>query len=100
MDNGKYTNFIYDKAGYGLAQWTYWSLKKQLYMMRLILAYYNLCTEALEKGASVEKLAVLPVREKIGRFKYVHEDNIDAEQEKVMNELQKQIAEEIGREEK
>jgi hypothetical protein len=23
-----YTNFIYDKAGYGLAQWTYWSLKK------------------------------------------------------------------------
>ena len=79
---------------------TYTSLKKQLYMMRLILAYYDLCTEALEKGASVEKLAVLPVREKIGRFKYVHEDNIDAEQEKVMNELQKQIAEEIGREEK
>lgn len=31
VDNGKYTNFIYDKAGYGLAQWTYWSLKKQLY---------------------------------------------------------------------
>ena len=31
VDNGKYTNFIYDKAGYGLVQWTYWSLKKQLY---------------------------------------------------------------------
>ena len=31
VDNGKYTNFIKDKAGYGLAQWTYWSRKENLY---------------------------------------------------------------------
>lgn len=31
VDNGTYTNFIYDKAGYGLVQWTYWSLKRDLY---------------------------------------------------------------------
>lgn len=31
VDNGSYKNFIYDKAGYGLVQWTYWSLKKELY---------------------------------------------------------------------
>lgn len=31
VDNGSYTNFVYDKAGYGLVQWTYWSLKKGLY---------------------------------------------------------------------
>lgn len=30
VDNGTYTNFIYDNAGYGLAQWTYWSHKKAL----------------------------------------------------------------------
>lgn len=30
VDNGTYTNFIYDKAGFGLAQWTYWSRKKAL----------------------------------------------------------------------
>ena len=36
VDNGTYTNFIHDSAGYGLAQWTYWSLKKDL---------YNLCKE-------------------------------------------------------
>lgn len=30
VDNGTYTNFIYDKAGYGLAQWTYWSRKQAL----------------------------------------------------------------------
>ena len=31
VDNGTYTNFIYDSAGYGLVQWTYWSLKRDLY---------------------------------------------------------------------
>lgn len=30
VDNGDYTNFVHDKAGYGLVQWTYWSLKKYL----------------------------------------------------------------------
>ena len=27
VDNGSYTNFVNDSAGYGLAQWTYWSRK-------------------------------------------------------------------------
>lgn len=30
VDNGTYTNFVYDKAGFGIAQWTYWSRKKAL----------------------------------------------------------------------
>ncbi len=30
VDNGTYTNFVQDKAGYGLAQWTYWSRKQNL----------------------------------------------------------------------
>ena len=30
VDNGKYKNFIKDGAGYGLAQWTYWSRKQGL----------------------------------------------------------------------
>ena len=30
VDNGSYTNFVYDEAGYGLAQWTYWSRKQNL----------------------------------------------------------------------
>lgn len=30
VDNGTYHDFIYDKAGYGLAQWTYWSRKRNL----------------------------------------------------------------------
>lgn len=30
VDSGKYTNFVRDSAGYGLAQWTYWSRKEGL----------------------------------------------------------------------
>lgn len=30
VDNGTYTNFIRDSAGYGLAQWTHWSRKEAL----------------------------------------------------------------------
>lgn len=30
VDNGTYTNFVNDKAGYGLVQWTYWSRKQGL----------------------------------------------------------------------
>ena len=30
VDNGSYDNFVNDKAGYGLAQWTYWSRKQAL----------------------------------------------------------------------
>ena len=30
VDNGSYRNFICDSAGYGLAQWTYWSRKQNM----------------------------------------------------------------------
>ena len=58
---------------------THTSLKKQDYMMKLILDYYDKATGALEMGAGIEALVALPVREKIGRFKYIAED--DAENE-------------------
>lgn len=30
VDNGSYNDFVKDKAGYGLAQWTHWSRKRKL----------------------------------------------------------------------
>lgn len=30
VDNGTYKNFVKDSAGYGLAQWTYWTRKQNL----------------------------------------------------------------------
>ncbi len=67
---------------------TYTSLKKQLYMMRLILAYYDECANAVAQNANIETLANLPVREQIGRFKYTPEEQIDEKYNAVLNELQ------------
>ena len=46
VDEKTYTSFVEDKAGYGLAQWTYWSRKKAL------LAF------AQEKGKSIGDLRI------------------------------------------
>ena len=70
---------------------TYTSLEKQLDMMKLIFAYYDICSEALEKGADIERLAALDVREKIGRFKYIKEDDIKVEFENIMQQLSKEV---------
>ncbi len=78
---------------------TYTSLKKQRYMMRLILAYYDLCREALDKGAEIEDLATLPVREQIGRFKYIPEQDTDKEFEAVSDQLVREINQTTGKEE-
>lgn len=70
---------------------TYSSLKKQYVMMKLVLDYYDLNLKALDRGASINKLVNLPVRERIGRIKYVKEDRIAKEYDDIYIELQKQI---------
>ena len=44
VDDGSYKNFVKDSAGYGLAQWTFWSRKQ------------NLLDFAKERGASIGDL--------------------------------------------
>ena len=70
---------------------TYTSLKKQFYMMNLILKYYDLCLDALDKNASIDDLVSLDVRENIGRFKYIREEKTDVEYERISAELISQI---------
>ena len=71
---------------------TYTSLKKQHMMMRLVNAFYERSVAALGEGASLRKLISMPVREQIGRFKYVKEDALDAEFVKVDEDLSAQLA--------
>ena len=71
---------------------TYTSLRKQFLMMSLVLSYYDKSLEALEKGADIEKLASLASREAIGRFKYVHEEDIENEYNKVISSLDSEIS--------
>ena len=70
---------------------TYTSPKKQHMLLKLILTYYNKGVEALEADASFAKLAALPARESIGRFKYVPEAECEPRYEATMNELAAEI---------
>ncbi|MBR0122074.1 MAG: V-type ATP synthase subunit A [Clostridia bacterium] len=72
---------------------TYTSLRKQFIMMSLILEYYDCAVSALEQGADIENLISVPVRESIGRFKYIHENDIEDEYTKISMEIKKEIKE-------
>ena len=78
---------------------TYTSLKKQLYMMKLILNFNDEAYESIKKGADIESVANLTVREKIGRFKYIEEKNTDAEFEKLSLEISSELNELLDKEE-
>ena len=65
--------------------------------MKLVNAFYDRAVEALSQGASLQKLISMPVREQIGRFKYVKEDALDQEFAKVEEELSAQIANTFGK---
>ncbi len=56
---------------------TYASLTKQFKMMQLILLNYRLCNEALDKNVDIEDILQLEVKDKIGRAKYISEDELD-----------------------
>ena len=70
---------------------TYTSLNKQYLMMELILAFYDKSTEGLDKGAAIEKIVSMPSRERIGRFKYTPENNIDSEYTEILAELDSDV---------
>lgn len=69
---------------------TYTSLKKQYRMLHLILHFYFEAKDALQKGAPIEKLEKLEVREKIGRAKYISEKELDR-----MTAIEKEVSEDI-----
>ena len=71
---------------------TYTPLEKQYAMMKLVVGYYTQCVKALESGADVEQLVKLPVRERIGRFKYTEPQNIAGEYDSVLSQLASEIA--------
>ena len=70
---------------------TYTSLEKQYRMLRLILQYLERGSAALDAGAELSKVAGLPVRERIGRAKYIPEENIK-DFDKIESELSDQMS--------
>ena len=70
---------------------TYTSLEKQHDMMLLVIRYYDQCAAALEKGAKADDLIALPVRERIGRFKYTAPEKVAAEYSDICRALEQEI---------
>jgi len=70
---------------------TYTSLPKQYKMLKLIIEFYHLGQRALDNGAEFSQITNLPVRERIGRAKYVPEDQLNA-----LDEIMKQLRDEMS----
>ncbi len=65
---------------------TYTSMAKQCKMLKLIYDFYRLGIDAINRGAEFNELLNLPVREKIGRAKYIAESDI-AELDEIAKEI-------------
>lgn len=71
---------------------TYTPLDKQLYMMRLILEFYDQASEALAAGKEIKDILNLPVREQIGRYKYTPNEKVEG----VYAEIEREITAELS----
>lgn len=66
---------------------TYATMQKQFKMLKLILSYFYKAQDAVKKDVELKELFDMPVREKIGRAKYIPEDKIDSEFQKIEQAL-------------
>jgi V/A-type H+-transporting ATPase subunit A len=74
---------------------TYTSLTKQYKLLRLVMAFYDAGQRLLQEGVSLAKIRDLPIREEIGRAKYLPEDRLD-EIDRLYNELMAYTGETLG----
>jgi len=70
---------------------TYSSPNKQYLLLKAILSFYEKSLVALQEDAPFSKLVRMPVREKIGRLKYVPEEEVQTQFDAIMQELNDQI---------
>lgn len=70
---------------------TYTSLNKQYQMLNIIMLNYKLAEEAVSEGAEFSQIMAMPVREKIGRMKYIPENASD-KLEEILAEMKTEFA--------
>ena len=70
---------------------TYTSPSKQHALLKLLLDFYDRGEAALAQGADFNKLAALPVREQLGRYKYCAEKDHKVLAQELSGELISQI---------
>ena len=74
----------------------YSSYCKQYRLMDLVLRFDELCRDALQKGADMEKLFVIPARERIGRAKTADVKVFEQEYSDIEAQMKREIEEVIA----
>ena len=69
---------------------TYASMEKQFKMLRMIVRFHHLGLDALHRGAPMNELFNLPVREQIARMRYLEESQI-SQIDKLEDTMKQQI---------
>ena len=72
---------------------TYCSPTKQYQLLKTIILFQEKATAALERGAAAADLTDLPVKEDIGRMKFIPEDEFDAQIKDIQDKIAKQTSE-------
>ncbi|SHJ00332.1 V-type ATP synthase subunit A [Thermoclostridium caenicola] len=70
---------------------TYATLNKQYRMLRLIMGFYYKARDAVRAGAGISEIFNLPVRERIGRAKFVPEDKVSQVYDEMEKDLETQM---------
>lgn len=76
---------------------TYTPLEKQHMMMNLVLAFFDRSIIALEKGAKIDDIVNMPVRERIGRFKYIELEDLQSNYDDILNTLNKELEDTVSK---
>ena len=76
---------------------TYTPLEKQHMMMNLVLAFFDRSIIALEKGAKIDDIVNMPVRERIGRFKYIEPEDLQSNYDDILNTLNKELEDTVSK---
>ncbi len=70
---------------------SYTSLPQQAALVSLVLYFRERALPAIKKGADIERIAVLPVRERIGRAKEATADNYKTVYAEIKDEIDRQL---------
>lgn len=66
---------------------TYSSTNKQFKLLKLILYFYEKGVYSIKQGADFNKIVTMELREDIGRFKYLEEEDVNAGFDKIIKAL-------------
>jgi V/A-type H+-transporting ATPase subunit A len=82
-------DFLYQDAMHEID--TYCHPQKQYRMLSVIMKFYYLGLEAITEDVDIEKLFEIPVREKVGRARFIDQEKLDEEFGQIEKEMEEQV---------